>query len=53
VVNKIDLGQDIGKIQEELERSGQAYFLISVKTGEGVESFKKFIQEKIESENHA
>lgn len=53
VVNKIDRGQDIGKIQEELQGSGQIYFLISVQTGEGVESLMKFIQEKIENESHA
>lgn len=53
VVNKIDLGQDLGKVQEELESTGQIYFLISVKTGEGVESLMKFIHEKIESEPHA
>lgn len=52
VVNKIDLGHDIGKIQEELQSSGQVYFLISVKTGEGVESLMKFIRERIESEGH-
>jgi GTP-binding protein len=52
VVNKIDLGQDLGKLREELEASGQIYFLISVQTGEGVESLMKFIQEKIESEGH-
>lgn len=52
VVNKIDLGEDLGKIQEELQVSGQLYFLISVKTGEGVESLMDFIKERIESENH-
>lgn len=52
VVNKIDLGQDVGKIQEELQSTGQIYFLISVKTGEGLESLMKFIHEKIESEKH-
>lgn len=52
VVNKIDLGKDIGKIQEELQSSGQIYFLISVKTGEGVESLMKFIHERIENEGH-
>jgi GTP-binding protein len=52
VVNKIDLGHDIGKIQEELQSSGQIHFLISVKTGEGVESLMKFIHERIENEDH-
>lgn len=52
VVNKIDLGENLGKIQQELQASGQLYFLISVKTGEGVESLLDFIKEKIESENH-
>lgn len=52
VVNKIDLGQDIGKIQEELQSSGQAYFLISVKTGEGLESLTQFIEKRIGSEVH-
>ncbi|HOW88245.1 MAG TPA: 50S ribosome-binding GTPase, partial [Candidatus Omnitrophota bacterium] len=53
VVNKIDLGKDIGKVQEDLQGSGQIYFLISVKTGEGVESLLKFIQERIEEKGHA
>ncbi|MFA5159407.1 MAG: GTPase [Candidatus Omnitrophota bacterium] len=52
VVNKIDLGHDIGKIQEELQNSGQVCFLISVKTGEGVESLMKFIHERIENKGH-
>jgi 50S ribosomal subunit-associated GTPase HflX len=52
VLNKIDLGHDIGKIEEELRSSGRIYFLISVKTGEGVESFLKFIHERIENEGH-
>jgi GTP-binding protein len=52
VVNKTDLGKDIGRIQEELQGSGQSYFLISMKTGEGVESLVRFIQEKIEKEGH-
>ena len=52
VVNKIDLGHDIGKIREELQSSGQIHFLISVKTGEGVESLMKFIHERIENEDH-
>ncbi len=51
-VNKIDLGEDLGKIQEELQRSEQLYFLISLKTGEGVESLIDFIKERIESENN-
>ncbi len=50
VVNKIDLGLDTGKIEKELQSSGQSYFLISVKTGEGVESLMQFIQERIERE---
>jgi len=52
VINKIDLGRDVGKTQEELQSSGQIYFLISMKTGEGVESLVKFIQERIEKESH-
>lgn len=52
VVNKIDLGQDLGSIEKELQRSGQPYFLISVKTGEGVESLMKFIYERIENTGH-
>ena len=52
VINKIDLGEDLGKIEKELKRSGQLYFLISVKTGEGVESLMKFIRERIENEGH-
>ena len=52
VVNKIDLGQDLGVIEAEMKSSGQIYFLISVKTGEGVESLMKFIHEKIEHEGH-
>jgi GTP-binding protein len=52
VINKIDLGHDLGKIQEELQSSGQIYFLISVKTGERVESLMKFIHEKIEDPGH-
>lgn len=52
VVNKVDLGEDLGKIQEELQGSGQCYFLISVKTGEGVESLLDFIRERIGSEHH-
>ena len=52
VVNKIDQGEDLGKIQEDLQNSGQLYFLISVKTGEGVESLMDFIKERIEGENH-
>ena len=52
VVNKLDLGHDLGKIQEELQSSGQIYFLISVKTGEGVESLMNFVKERIESDHH-
>jgi GTP-binding protein len=52
VVNKIDLGEDLGEIEAELKSSGQIYFLISVKTGEGVESLMKFIHERIEKEGH-
>ena len=52
VVNKIDLGDDLGKLEKELKRAGQIYFLISVKTGEGVESLMKFIHERIENEGH-
>lgn len=52
VVNKIDLGEDLGQIQEELQHSGQLYFLISLKTGEGVESLLNFIKQRIESENN-
>ena len=52
VVNKIDLGQDLGEIEAEMKSTGQIYFLISVKTGEGVESLMNFIHEKIEKEGH-
>ncbi|HNX69445.1 MAG TPA: 50S ribosome-binding GTPase [Candidatus Omnitrophota bacterium] len=52
VVNKIDLGEDLGRIQKELQGLDQLYFLISVKTGEGVESLLDFIKERIESEGH-
>jgi GTP-binding protein len=52
VVNKIDLGHDLSEIEKELKRSGQIYFLTSVKTGEGVESLMKFIHERIENEGH-
>jgi GTP-binding protein len=52
VVNKIDLARDLGKIQEELQGTGQLYFLISAKTGEGVESLMKFIHEEIEKQGH-
>jgi len=52
VVNKIDLEYDLEKIQEELQNLGRIYFLISVKTGEGVESLMKFIHERIENEGH-
>lgn len=52
VVNKIDLGEELGKIQAEMEQTGQPYFLISVKTGEGLESLMRFIQDKIESDHH-
>lgn len=50
VVNKIDGAEDLGKVQEELQASGQLYFLISVKTGEGVESLMNFIKERIEGD---
>ena len=52
VVNKTDLGHDLAAIEAELKSSGQLYFLISVKTGEGVESLMKFIHERIENEGH-
>ena len=39
-------------LDQELQSSGQIYFLISVKTGEGVESLMKFIHERIENEGH-
>lgn len=52
VVNKIDFACDLGKIQEELQSSGQLYFLISVKTGEGVESLMEFIHKRIESQGN-
>ncbi|MBU9888575.1 MAG: 50S ribosome-binding GTPase, partial [Candidatus Omnitrophica bacterium] len=53
VVNKIDIGGDLGKLQEEMQATGQLYFLISVRTGEGVESLMDFIRQKIESDEHA
>lgn len=53
VVNKIDLSEDPGKIQEEMERLGQLYFLISVKTGEGIESLMDFLKEQIGDERRA
>lgn len=46
VVNKIDLADDPGKIQEEMEKLEQLYFLISVKTGEGIKSLVDFIKEQ-------
>lgn len=52
VINKADLGLDLGDIEQELQRSGQPCFLISVKTGEGVESLMKFIYERIENTGH-
>ncbi|OQA57099.1 MAG: GTPase Obg [Candidatus Omnitrophica bacterium ADurb.Bin277] len=53
VVNKIDLAADPGKIQEEMEKLGQLYFLISVQTGEGIESLMEFIKEQVESDRNA
>lgn len=53
VVNKIDQGENLGKIQEELQNLGQFYFLISVKNGEGLESLMGFVKEKIESDKNA
>ncbi|HOW59712.1 MAG TPA: 50S ribosome-binding GTPase [Candidatus Omnitrophota bacterium] len=53
VLNKIDQGDDLGKMQEALQGTGQFYFLISVTTGEGVESLMNFIKERIEGESHA
>lgn len=52
VVNKIDAAEDPGTVQEALQGTGQLYFLISVKTGEGLESLMNFVQQKIESEGH-
>lgn len=52
VVNKIDCAGDLGKLQEELQATGQLYFLISVQTGEGVESLMDFIEERIEGDPH-
>lgn len=52
VVNKIDLSGDLGKIQEEMERLGQLYFLVSVETGEGIESLVDFLKEQLEIERH-
>jgi GTP-binding protein len=53
VVNKIDLCQDAEQVREEMERLGQLYFLISAKTGEGIESLMDFLKEQIEGEQHA
>jgi len=53
VVTKIDLCEDPGKVQEEMERLGQLYFLISAKTGEGIESLMEFLKEQTESGRHA
>ena len=52
VVNKIDGAEDLGKIRKDLQASGQLHFLISVKTGEGVESLMDFIKERIESDHN-
>ncbi len=46
VVNKIDLADDPGKVQEEMEKLERLYFLISVKTGEGIKSLVDFIKEQ-------
>ena len=53
VVNKIDQSEDPGKVQEEMERLGQLYFLISVKTGEGIESLMDFLKEQTGGGHHA
>jgi len=47
------LAADPGKIQEEMEKLGQLYFLISVQTGEGIESLMEFIKEQVESDRNA
>ncbi len=52
VVNKSDSAKDLGEVREELQASGQLHFLISVKTGEGVESLMNFVKERIESDHH-
>ncbi len=51
-VNKIDIASDLGKVQADLQSSGQLYFLISVQTGEGLESLMDFIKERIENDHH-
>lgn len=53
VVNKIDLCADPGMVQEEMQKLGELYFLISVKTGEGIESLMGFLKGQVEDSHHA
>ncbi|HQB94018.1 MAG TPA: 50S ribosome-binding GTPase [Candidatus Omnitrophota bacterium] len=53
VVNMIDLAEDPGQVQSEMENLGQVYFLISAKTGEGIEFLMDFVREQTGGESNA
>ncbi len=52
LINKADEVQEAEQPTEEIRNLSEPYFLISVKTGEGVESFLDFLKERLERTDH-